>query len=215
MRPHVTLSYAQSLDGCIAGRPGQRLMLSGPESMRMTHQLRAQHDAILVGIGTLLIDNPRLNVRLVDGPNPQPIVLDSQLRCPLDCHLIRAAVRPLWVFAAHDAPLARERALTQAGAQVWRVDRTEHGLDLSAVLATLHAQAIRTLMVEGGGQVITAFLRAQWVDRLVLTTAPRLVGGTPAIAAHSYIAPKLDRIQQYRLGADNIIEADLSWEREV
>lgn len=212
MRPRVTLSYAQSLDGCIAGRPGQRLMLSGPESMRMTHQLRAQHDAILVGIGTLLIDNPRLNVRLVDGPNPQPVVLDSQLRCPLDCHLIRAAVRPLWLFAAHDAPIEREQALVQAGARVWRVGRTDHGLALEAVLSTLHAHAINTLMVEGGGQVITAFLRAQLVDCMVLTIAPRLVGGTPAIATQSFIAPKLEHIKQYRLGADNIIEADLLWE---
>jgi len=181
----------------------------------MTHQLRSKHDAILVGIGTVLADNPRLNVRLVDGPNPQPIVLDSQLRCPLDCHLIHAAMRPLWLFAAQDAPIERERALSQAGAQVWRIGRTEHGLDLQAVLSTLHAQAVQTLMVEGGGQVITAFLRAQVVDRLVMTIAPRLVGGTPAITAQSFVTPKLNHINRYALGADNIIEADLSWEREV
>ena len=215
MRPHVTLSYAQSLDGCIAGRPGQRLMLSGPESMRMTHQLRARHDGILVGIGTVLADNPRLNVRLVNGPNPQPIVLDSQLRCPLDCHLIRAAARPVWLFAAPDAPQARELALTQAGARVWRVGRQGHRLDLEAVLSLLHAQTINTIMVEGGGHVITAFLRAQLVDRLVLTIAPCLVGGTSAIAAQSFISPTLKNIKQTQLGADNIIDADLSWEREV
>src|SRR3989304_8693232 len=76
-RPLVTLSYAQSLDGCIAARAGERLALSGPESMRLTHRLRAAQDAILVGIGTVPADNPRLTVHLVQGQDPQPIVLDS------------------------------------------------------------------------------------------------------------------------------------------
>jgi len=77
-RPLVTLSYAQSLDGCIAARPGQPLAVSGPLSLTLTHQLRAAHDAILVGIGTVLADNPRLTVRLVEGQHPQPVVVDSR-----------------------------------------------------------------------------------------------------------------------------------------
>ena len=81
-RPFVTLSYAQSLDGSIADRPGRPLALSGPQAMALTHGLRAAHEAILVGIGTVLADNPRLNVRLVDGPDPQPMVVDSRLRFP-------------------------------------------------------------------------------------------------------------------------------------
>jgi riboflavin-specific deaminase-like protein len=81
-RPFVTLSYAQSLDGSIADRPGRPLALSGEASMALTHSLRASHEAILVGIGTVLADNPSLNVRLVAGKNPQPIVVDSRLRFP-------------------------------------------------------------------------------------------------------------------------------------
>ncbi|HEX9595492.1 MAG TPA: RibD family protein, partial [Anaerolineales bacterium] len=82
-RPTVTLSYAQSLDGSIALHRGEPLTLSGPESMAMTHRLRAAHDAILVGIGTVISDDPQLNVRLVEGRNPQVVVLDSRLRLPL------------------------------------------------------------------------------------------------------------------------------------
>ena len=82
-RPRVTLTYAQSLDGSITARSGAPLSLSGAESLHYTHQLRAAHDAILVGIGTVLSDDPRLDVRLVTGPSPRPIVLDSELRCPV------------------------------------------------------------------------------------------------------------------------------------
>ncbi|MCK4899238.1 MAG: RibD family protein, partial [Anaerolineales bacterium] len=87
-RPLVTLSYAQSLDGSIAVRRGSPLSLSSPEAMTLTHRLRAAHETILVGIGTVLADNPRLTVRLVEGRNPQPIILDSHLRLFLDANLL-------------------------------------------------------------------------------------------------------------------------------
>ena len=101
-RPLVTLSYAQSLDGCIAARAGERLALSGPESMQLTHQFRAAHNAILVGIGTVLADNPRLTVRLVQGQDPQPVVLDSHLRIPLEASLLHNSRRP-WIACLEDA----------------------------------------------------------------------------------------------------------------
>ena len=89
-RPFVTVSYAQSVDGSIAGRNRLPIRLSGPAAMRLTHRLRAVHDAILVGIETVLADDPRLTVRLVAGPNPRPIVLDTQLRTPPGCrHFVR------------------------------------------------------------------------------------------------------------------------------
>src|SRR5512133_2370683 len=87
-RPLVTLSYAQSLDGSLAAQRGTPLALSGPQSMELTHRLRAAQDAILVGIGTVLSDNPRLTVRLVEGSQPQPVILDSHLRFPLNANLL-------------------------------------------------------------------------------------------------------------------------------
>ena len=87
--PYVTLTYAQSLDGSIAATPGRPLSISGPVSMTLTHALRAAHDAILVGIGTILADNPQLTVRYLKGKDPQPVIVDSRLRCPLDARVLR------------------------------------------------------------------------------------------------------------------------------
>ncbi|KAJ0388844.1 hypothetical protein ATCC90586_010655 [Pythium insidiosum] len=121
--PMVTLTYAQSLDGSIAAQRGTPTLLSGPASMTMTHRLRTLHDGILVGIGTILADNPSLNTRLVDGPSPQPVVLDSALRCPLDIKLFTLPTcRPpilLYIANDNDDDLAnRRRALEAAGATV-------------------------------------------------------------------------------------------------
>src|SRR5512135_1934375 len=106
-RPRVTLTYAQSLDGSIAARSGMPLALSGTESMHYTHQLRAAHDAILVGIGTVLSDDPRLNVRLTGGLSPRPIVLDSSLRCPSTARCLEAGRRP--IVATTDRAAASRR----------------------------------------------------------------------------------------------------------
>src|SRR5205823_12555295 len=107
-RPFVTLSYAQSVDGSIAARPGQPLALSGALSMTLTHQLRAAHDAILVGIGTVLADNPRLSVRLVEGKDPQPIVADSRLRLPLSANLLYQHPLSPWIASGDQADVGRQ-----------------------------------------------------------------------------------------------------------
>ena len=113
-RPLVTLSYAQSLDGSIADRPGRPLSLSGSQSMILTHGLRASHDAILVGIGTVLADNPRLNVRLVTGKSPQPVIVDSRLRFPPYANLLRHGRAP-WIVANEGADPERREALEAIG----------------------------------------------------------------------------------------------------
>ena len=89
-RPFVTLAYAQSLDGSITTARGERYGLSGPDALRLTHALRARHDAILIGIGTVLADDPELGVRLANGPSPQPVIVDSRLRTPSDAKVLRA-----------------------------------------------------------------------------------------------------------------------------
>jgi GTP cyclohydrolase II len=146
-RPFVTLSYAQSLDGSIADRPGHPLALSGSQSMALTHGLRAAHEAILVGIGTVLADNPRLNVRLVAGSDPQPIVVDSRLRFPHYANILKNRRSP-WI-ATHEGAVDPERqeALEAAGARILRLPGINGWVDLTALLQDLGAMEINSLMV--------------------------------------------------------------------
>ncbi|KAJ7161315.1 dihydrofolate reductase-like domain-containing protein [Mycena crocata] len=190
-RPHVTLTFAQSLDGKIAGAGGTQLILSGQESMRMTHWLRTMHDTILVGIGTALNDDPQLNTRHLppDTPHraPRPVVLDTQLRLLPTCKLLKnhtaGTGQRLWIVAVKPIPddlewNARYAALVAAGATVLLLP--EHTVEedrVDALLLLLRTHGIRSLMVEGGARVIGSFFGAPGcVDTLIVTTAPLLVG---------------------------------------
>jgi len=213
-RPLVTLSYAQSLDGSLTAQRGQPTALSGPQAMQLTHRLRAAHDAILVGIGTLLSDDPRLTVRLVEGRNPQPVVLDGQLRFPLQAKLLQG--EPLPWTATHQRPIdpeahqRKKAALVARGARLLEIPPDENnGLSLPALLAKLANMGINSLMVEGGSRVITSFLTSRLADRFVITIAPLFLVGLPAIQL-----PLQDRLTTFptprdlgydRLGNDLIV----------
>ncbi len=178
MRPHVTISYAQTLDGRLATRTGSSQWISGPESLRFAHELRAGHDAIMVGIGTVLADDPRLTVRLAPGRDPLRVVLDSALRIPLEAAVLRggAAHGTVVACAAGVAP-ARRAALEALGATVLALPSgPEGGVDLAALLAALYRRGVASLMVEGGARVITALLRARMADRLAVCVAPKILG---------------------------------------
>lgn len=179
-RPLVTLSYAQSLDGCISARRGQPLAISGPEALRLTHRLRALHSAILVGIGTVLADDPQLTVRLVPGSSPRPVILDTRLRLPFEARLLARQDNLPWIFCS-DADPERAAQLERRGSRVFTVSADQRGRpDLQAVLRRLGDEGIDRLMVEGGARVITQFLTDGLVDQVVLTTAPVWLGGLPA-----------------------------------
>jgi GTP cyclohydrolase II len=212
-RPLVTLTFAQSLDGCISARRGQRTVLSAPESQRMTHELRACHDAILIGIGTLLADDPRLNVRLVSGSDPQPVILDSYLRTPPGARLLQGGRKP-WIFAGRYAPLAARHSLEAAGARLVYLPLEEQGrLPLPVLLSTLAGMGINSLMVEGGAQVIASFLQSQLVDQLVLTIAPRFLSGYHAReGADPARLPRLEAWESRRYGDDLVLFGRPSWE---
>lgn len=174
--PFVTLTYAQTLDGTIGSSNGERLHISGQESMRMTHALRAQHDAILVGIGTLIADDPSLTVRLVEGESPQPIIVDTHLRTPLHGN-IWAHPKPPWIVTQNvESPAAH--ALRERGAKLIPVPLNPLGqLDLAALMTTLAGAGVRSLMVEGGAKIIASMVRQQLANYAVITVAPRLASG--------------------------------------
>ncbi len=216
-RPFITLSYAQSLDGSITARRGQPMALSGPQSLALCHQLRAQHDAILVGIDTVLADDPRLTVRLVSGPNPQPIVLDSRLRFPLTANLSHHPDRQPWIATTAAAHTPRWQELTAAGAQLLSLPDDGRGrVDLPALLACLAERGVQSVMVEGGARVITSFLDLRLVDRVVITIAPLLVGGLHAVESvvwhNGRLSPHLRQPHYHTFGQDIVLIADVDWE---
>ena len=217
-RPFVTLTYAQSLDGSIARADSLPLSLSGSTSAEMTHLLRSSHDAILVGIGTVIVDDPRLTVRLADGKDPQPIILDSRLRCPLDATLLESYRTMPWLATREDAPLERQVELEAAGARVLRLPgRQKDGLiDLQALMDALFEDGVRSVMVEGGARVITELLAARLVDHVVLTIAPTLVGGLPALSGKNGSSngvhfPRLQGLGYERAGEDLIVWGRPEW----
>jgi riboflavin-specific deaminase-like protein len=181
-RPAVTVSYAQTLDGRLATRAGRSQWISGPESLRFAHELRAAHDAILVGVGTVLQDNPRLTVRLDPPPpgarDPLRVVVDSALRTPLAANVLAggAAGGTLLAVTAR-APAGRCDAARALGATVLALPADGAGrVDLAALLAALRERGVGSLLVEGGAGVITALLRARLVDRLAVCVAPKILG---------------------------------------
>ncbi len=216
-RPFVTLAYAQSWDGSITTRQGESLPLSGTESIRLTHQLRSLHDGILVGIGTVLTDNPQLTVREWQGQNPQPVVLDSLLRMPSTAKLLQHPDKRCWILTSQDSHNNLEQH-----AEIFTLkdeNATEQQIPLTSALSFLMNKGISTLMVEGGATVITAFLKAGLADALVMTVAPRLIGGYKAVGDLGLIPanqlPQIHPIHWSNLGEDLIVWGDLQYGKPV
>ncbi len=181
-RPAITLAYAQSIDGSISLKSGQPMLISGSDSLTLTHQLRAVHDAILVGIGTILADDPQLSVRLIEGPSPQPLVLDSRLRFPLDSKLLSGDKKP-WVFCSTEVDQSKVQTLESRGAKIFPLDVAEGGgLDLVSFLKFLTEHQINSVMLEGGASLIASFLGYGMVDKAIITIAPSFIGGLKVVA---------------------------------
>lgn len=208
--PFVTVTYAQSIDGCIAGCAGETLRLSNRKSQTLTHELRAMHEAILVGINTVVRDNPRLNVRLVEGANPQPVVVDTQLRFPLDSSLLQdPCVRPI-VFASERASARKAQCLEAAGATVCRVTEDANGLlDLHELFMCLRREGHRSVMVEGGASIITSMLALGLANQYLVTISPQLVAGMHAVRPTQVRMPQLCNLDHQWLGEDLILRGDL------
>lgn len=179
-RPVVTLSWAQSLNGTIAHKVGEKTTLSSPQSMEKTHVLRSYHQGLMVGIGTVLADDPQLNVRLAPGPSPIPMILDTKLRIPLGAKVLAREDQKPWIFYSEGSE-EKIKKLQDLGAWVFHVPWSNAGVDIKAVLEVLAAEAIHSLMVEGGSQVLSTFLREKLADQVVITLCPQLMSGVPGV----------------------------------
>ena len=178
-RPAFTLKAAITLDGKIATVKGQSKWITGPAARADVHHLRDTHDAVLVGIGTVLADDPWLSARIQGARDPIRVVLDGQLRTPPGAHLLPSRKGPRTIIATTErAPAARERALVKAGAEVWRLPAHRNGrIRLDTLAHRLGELGLTSVLVEGGGEVHASFLEARLADDLVLYLAPKIVGG--------------------------------------
>ena len=214
-RPLVTLKLASTLDGRIATRTGESRWITGEPARRMAHALRGRHDAVMVGVGTVLADDPDLTCR-IPGYKPVSVVrvvADSHLRTRLTCRLVATAARtPTWLVARGDADPQRRRALEGAGVEVIAVPAGTPGVDLAAALTALAGHGITRVLAEGGAQLAAALLRADLVDRVSWFHAPSVMGddGWPAAQAFGTdrltAMPRFVRTSATWLGEDMLTE---------
>lgn len=180
-RPYVIVKYAQTLDGRIATSTGDARWISGEEERRASHALRAACDAVLVGVGTALVDDPQLTVRMVPGASPVRVVLDSRLRIPDDARMLSDDTATT-VVTTGASSAERRTELRRRGVSVLVVPAGSNGVDLGAALHALLDAGLRSVLVEGGARVITSILSLGLADRLVVGIAPRVLGsGTEAV----------------------------------
>lgn len=181
-RPTVVLKYAQTLDGRIATATGDSRWISGEAEREVSHALRAACDGVLVGVGTVIQDDPQLTVRMVPGASPKRIVLDSTLRLPPDAAVLGDDATTIVLTTDRSSP-DRRAELRARGVSVEVLDAGDGGVDLAAALAHLHGVGLHLLLVEGGAGVLTGLLRAELVDRLIVSISPLIIGtGTSAVA---------------------------------
>ncbi|HEY1692640.1 MAG TPA: bifunctional diaminohydroxyphosphoribosylaminopyrimidine deaminase/5-amino-6-(5-phosphoribosylamino)uracil reductase RibD [Polyangiaceae bacterium] len=176
--PYVALKLALSLDGRIASRTGASKWVTGPEARARVHLLRSQHDAVMVGVGTALADDPRLTVRDAPGHSPLRVVFDTKLRLPIASRLVQTAREvPTWVVCTTDAPSSLEDALVERGVEVLRAPASAEGrIDAVGALKMLAARGIVAVLVEGGAELAGSMLAAGAIDELHCFIAPILLG---------------------------------------
>ena len=180
--PFVVMKTAMTLDGKIASHSGKSRWITNEASRLRVHRMRDIYDGILVGIGTVLADNPSLTTRLPEGSgkNPLRIIVDSSARTPLDAAVLTDHQTPTWIAVTEDAPAERIRALQAAGAEILCVNKGNH-VDLKVLMELLGDKGICSVFVEGGGTVNFSLLQAGLVDRVYAFIAPKLLGGKTAL----------------------------------
>ena len=181
-QPYVLLKLAQTLDGRIATRNGQSQWITGLSARKRVHLIRSRTDAVLVGVNTVLADDPRLTVRHVDGRQPRRIVLDSCARTPVSARILDNLSSTI-ICVSDKAPLDRINEFKRAGAEVLVLPAKAGYLSLESLKYELGKLGVVTLLVEGGSRVATSFLQARAVDQIAFFVAPRIFGsGVPSVA---------------------------------
>jgi diaminohydroxyphosphoribosylaminopyrimidine deaminase/5-amino-6-(5-phosphoribosylamino)uracil reductase len=214
--PCVTLKAAMSLDGKTAARTGDSRWISAAGTRDYVHLLRGEHDALMVGVNTLLHDDPFLTVRhpAWGGKKLARVVLDSELRFPPTARILGTLDHgPVIVFTSGDAPESRAAALRDRGVEVVRLAHSPRGAGLEAVLAELGRRAISSLLVEGGGRLATSFIERKLADKMLVTISPKLIGGRDAPglwrgegADKVAAALALKNVRSFGLGDDLVLE---------
>jgi diaminohydroxyphosphoribosylaminopyrimidine deaminase/5-amino-6-(5-phosphoribosylamino)uracil reductase len=200
-RPHITLKLAVSADGMIGKRQGERMIITGKDTFDAVQAMRTESDAILIGIGTALVDDPRLTVRLpgLQSRSPVRIVLDATARLRLNSNLIQTARDvPLIVVVGPEAMDDRKKALADAGARVIEVDGAQGGVDIAALFALLGKEGFTRVLVEGGAEVAASLVSTELLDEVVLFRAPVVVGPDGVRALGGYALSAIERSPRYR-----------------
>ncbi|MCS6988062.1 MAG: bifunctional diaminohydroxyphosphoribosylaminopyrimidine deaminase/5-amino-6-(5-phosphoribosylamino)uracil reductase RibD [Chloroherpetonaceae bacterium] len=175
--PFVALKFAQSLDGRIATKTKDSKWITSEEARAYAHHLRNHYDATMIGSGTALADNPELTVRLVAGRNPKRILLDRQLRVPLQANVFNADAPTLVFTSRINKRHPKVKALEQKGVRVFFVGEKSEHLNLLDVMKILNAEQVLSVMVEGGGRLFASLIKAELCDKLHAFVAPKLIGG--------------------------------------
>lgn len=210
-RPYLTMKSAMTLDGKVASVTGDSQWITGEESRAYVHKLRHQVSAIMVGVGTVLVDNPRLTTRLPegDGKNPLRVILDSKARTPINAALIDQEGETL-VMVTREAPPDKIRQLRQRGVEVEVMTHAE-GINLDEVMTSLGKRGIDSVLLEGGGRVNASALEAGSVDEVMIFIAPKIIGGqgkSPVIGNGIPLmkdAIRLQGLQMEYIGSDILI----------
>jgi diaminohydroxyphosphoribosylaminopyrimidine deaminase/5-amino-6-(5-phosphoribosylamino)uracil reductase len=200
-RPHITLKLAVSADGMIGKRQGERMIITGKDTFDAVQTMRTESDAILIGIGTALVDDPRLTVRLpgLQSRSPIRIVLDATARLRLNSNLIQTARDvPLIVVVGPEAMDDRKKALADAGARVIEVDAAQGGVDIAALFALLGKEGFTRVLAEGGAEVASSLVSTELLDEVVLFRAPVVVGPDGVRALGGYALSAIERSPRYR-----------------
>ena len=177
-RPYILVKIAQTLDGRIATKEGNSRWISNEQNRKYVHQLRTKYDAVLVGIGTILSDNPHLTVRMVRGANPWRVIVDTHLRTPPDANLVLDDNRIKTIIATTPkGDRQKAEQFKKLGIHVWELDEDRNGkVDLKKLLFRLGAFRITSVIVEGGAGIYTSLLYHKLVDELMITIAPKIIG---------------------------------------